>query len=660
MQRIQHSFVFGFLSAILGITVLSPIAVGQDKSKVETALSYKPVQRDVEIDLPTKEEIKDCKIESSLESFGEKGFVVTDGSGRVLRLFLDTNRDSNLDTWSYFRDGIEVYRDADMNFDGRADTFRWMGSSGMRHGVDKDNNGTIDQWLKLSASELAEEVFHSVRTSDTARFKNLLVSSDELKSLDLGESMTQKVATSIREAAAKFESFCRSQKAIDSRSTWTQFGNSRPNLVPKGQLAVQRDLITFDHAAAVFENKGQFGQISLGTIVEVEPNNWRLLELPEVVSEGEVVQNGGLFFPAFDMNAESQVADNGNPQSKALVELYEKYDLIEKSIAQAKNKPAELARFEQQRAELFMQLAEEIPDPTAKKDWIRQMADTVTSSFQTGSFPRGLEFLEEQIPRLTKIEMTDQIPYLRWRMIYARFSQHHDDGDRRARNEASERYISDLEKFVKDFPKDSFAADATFQLGLNAEVTDREDLDKATGWYTQCRESFGNTLFGKKAAGALLRLSSQGKTLPLSGTTLDGKPFDLQSADLRGKIIVVHYWETWCDTCIEGFEELQRLGAKYKSDLMIVGANLDTEASKAKDFLSKNRSVNWTQLHSPGGVEKSPLSVQLGIATLPMTLLIDQRGKLVESNLPVDDLDREIQRLIRRESGQANLQNPTR
>ena len=53
--------------------------------------------------------------------------------------------------------------------------------------------------------------------------------------------------------------------------------------------------------------------------------------------------------------------------------------------------------------------------------------------------------------------------------------------------------------------------------------------------------------------------------------------------------------------------------------------------------------------------------MQLGIATLPMTLLLDQRGNLVEGNISVDDLDREIQRLIRRAGGsQANLRKSTR
>ena len=190
-------------------------------------------------------------------------------------------------------------------------------------------------------------------------------------------------------------------------------------------------------------------------------------------------------------------------------------------------------------------------------------------------------------------------------------------------------------------------------------MTEREDIDKAIGWYRRCERSFPDSPFGKKAAGALTRLTSRGKKLQLNGKTLTGQPFRLQSSNLRGKIVVVHYWETWCDTCIEGFEELQRLSAKYKEKVQVVGANLDQDLAILRKFLSQNRAVNWPQLHSPGGVDKSPLAIQLGVATLPMTLLIDQDGKLVESNVPVDELDREIQRLIRRATGQAK-RNGTR
>ncbi len=636
-------------------------ATTQDKSRVEKALNYKPVQRDVDYDIPEENEIESCRLDKANEKYDHAGFVVYDPSGRLLRLFFDLNDDNQLDSWSYFKDGIEVYREVDTNSpaDGRADEFHWLGSAGTRRGKDTDNNYSIDKWDLLSASELAEEVFQAVRTADSARFKKLLVDSSELKSLGLGEQNEKTVANKLREASSKFDSFVKSQKEIESQTRWTQFGSSRPNLVPAGMDDNKKDLIIFDHAAAVFENSGKYGQLSLGTIIEVEPNNWRLLEIPQLVGEGQVVSNGGLFYAnAVAGEAPTQIADSGGPEAAEMVKLFEEYDALEEK-AKTTSGAAKIAELEQQRAELLMKLALTSKEPEEKQNWMRQMADTVTSAFQTDRFPDGIEFLEKQVSKIKAEGLEDQIPYMQWRIIFARFSMGQ-SGDRRNRTQANERYIADLEKFADAYPSSSFAADALFQLGLNSEVTERDDLDKAIEWYKRCQKQFPNTVFGKKASGALTRLTSQGKPLSLAGTTLNGQKVDLQSSQFRDKIIVVHYWETWCDTCIDGFEELQRIGAKYKDKVEIVGANLDEDAEVVKQFLSKNRSVNWTQLHSPGGVDKSPLAIQLGVATLPMTILIDQRGNLVESNFPVDELDREIQRLLRRENGQANRSGTTR
>ncbi len=635
-------------------------ATAQDKSMVKTALGYKPVQRTVDYDIPTKSEIDSCKIEKTLKKFKKPGFAIYDSSGRILRLFFDLDRDNELDSWSYFKDGIEVYRDIDSDFDGRADEFRWMGSAGTRHGKDLDKNGTIDRWIKISASEAGEEVFHAVRTSDSARFKRLLISSSELESLQLEDKLSKTVTQSIREASSKFESFAKSQDSISSRSSWTQFGSTRPALVPSGISGVTKDLIIFDHAAAVFENKGKFGQLSLGTIVEVQPNNWRILELPQLVGEGQVVRNGGLFYPAASPANESNIVDNsGNPDAQVLVKLFEEYDAISKQLNSARG-AATIAKLEEQQADLFMQLAQQSKQGQEQGNWIRQMADTVTSSYQTNRFPKGLDFIQRQIPKIKSMGLTDELAYVQWRIIYAEFLMGHQQGDRKSRSEANEKYIRDLEKFVKQFPKSEFAAEGYFQLGLNAEVAERDDGEKAIRWYTKCRREFAATIFGKKSNGAIVRLSSIGKSLPFKGSTIGGKRFDLQASQFRDKIVVIHYWETECDSCIDGFEELQRLGAKYKSDLLIVGANLNEDVNDAKTYLSRNRSVNWPQLHAPGGAEKSPLALQLGVTTLPLTILVDQRGKLVDSNLPVDDLDREIQRLIRRQSSQANLRKPKR
>ena len=263
--------------------------------------------------------------------------------------------------------------------------------------------------------------FTRPRTNDTERFKKLLVSSSELKSLNLGEAMQKVAASKLRAAAAKFDSFVANQKLISSRSKWTQFGSTRPNLVPAGQEGIERDLVVYDHAAAVFENSGDYGQLSLGTIVQVSPNNWRILELPQIVGDGQVVQNGGLFYPTTPpAETAGRIAATGsNAATEKMMKLFEEYDQIEKQLQRASG-DARVAELEKDRAELLMNLAEN-SEGEEKENWIRQLADTVTSSYQSNRFPEGLEYLQDQIAKIESSGMADQIPYLKWRMIYAPF-----------------------------------------------------------------------------------------------------------------------------------------------------------------------------------------------------------------------------------------------
>ena len=117
-------------------------------------------------------------------------------------------------------------------------------------------------------------------------------------------------------------------------------------------------------------------------------------------------------------------------------------------------------------------------------------------------------------------------------------------------------------------------------------------------------------------------------------------------------MVVIHYWATWCEACVEDFDELKRLKAKYKGELSIIGANLDEDSKEVVSFL-RGKGVTWPQLWAEGGLDASPVATQLGVTTLPLTILIDKDGKVLENEASVNDLDRDIQRAIRNQTKSA-------
>ena len=144
-----------------------------------------PVQKDVEYDIPAAADAAKCTIKAE-KIGGQTGWVVRGPTGQILRQFVDTNGDNVVDRWSYFKDGVEVYRDIDENFNGKADQHRWFNTSGSRWGLDPNEDGKVNTWKIISPEEVTAEVVMALRDKDTARFNRLLITESEIKSLGLG------------------------------------------------------------------------------------------------------------------------------------------------------------------------------------------------------------------------------------------------------------------------------------------------------------------------------------------------------------------------------------------------------------------------------------------------------------------------------------------
>ena len=143
--------------------------------------------------------------------------------GAVLRKFVDTNGDNTVDQWSYYKDGVEVYRDIDSNYNGKIDQCRWFHGGGSRWGIVSKENGEIDSWKSISAEEVSAELVAAVATRDAKRFARLLITPTELNSLGLGKSRADGIADKLDKALANFKSASTRQKVVAADAVWVQF-----------------------------------------------------------------------------------------------------------------------------------------------------------------------------------------------------------------------------------------------------------------------------------------------------------------------------------------------------------------------------------------------------------------------------------------------------
>ena len=140
---------------LVALALLCPEAQANKPDAID-GLKLKPIQVDIDYDIPPGSAVAQCTLET-YKLGSTSGWEVRDSNNKVLRRFLDTNADNKVDQWCYFKDGIEVYRDIDSNFNRKADQYRWLGTAGTRWAMDTNEDGRIDSWKSISPEEVSEE-----------------------------------------------------------------------------------------------------------------------------------------------------------------------------------------------------------------------------------------------------------------------------------------------------------------------------------------------------------------------------------------------------------------------------------------------------------------------------------------------------------------------
>ncbi len=618
---------------------LLPAASAEAASpKAEDALRLMPTQDDVDFDRPSADEASQCKI-SARKMSGRVGWVVESPDGVVLRQFVDTNGDNVVDQWSYYKDGLEVYRDIDSNYNGKADQHRWFHTAGSRWGVDEDEDGQLDTWKAISAEELTAEVVAALGHRDVDRFRRVALSPSEVKSLGLGPAKAEQLTERLDDLASGFRTLAGRQKAVTAATEWVQFSGNRPGIVPAGTDGSTKDLHVYENVVAIVRTDDEHGQVQIGTLVEVG-DAWRVIDVPNPTSsaDGQLASSG--FF--FRSSADGQTPSASAGSSEEAQELLSQLEKLDGALETASS-PKQRAELHARRADLLERIAEHCGSAEERAMWLRQFADMTSAAVQSGEYPGGVKRLEALLEKLKKGGKDGElVPYLRFRQLMADYGLSVQNASTEQFVEVQKQWLKQLEAYVEEYPESPDAAEAMLQLGIAKEYAGEEE--EAKKWYGRVVSAFPTSAPAKKAAGARRRLDSVGKTISLQGTSPSGEVIDLER--YRGKVVLVQYWASWCEPCKADMAAIKELLAKYGSDgFNIIGVNLDSRREDMAAYLAESR-IRWPQIYEEGGLDSRPAN-QLGILSLPTMILIDQQGHVVDRNIHVAELDRELKRLIR-------------
>jgi thiol-disulfide isomerase/thioredoxin len=494
---------------------------------------------------------------------------------------------------------------------------------------------------------VAEQVIFALKNRDAARFALLLLTPEELSEAGFGKSRADRIAESLKAAPAGFSKLTSEQKVITSQSRYVDFGSARPATIPAGTAGSTKDVTVIDNASALVENGGKHEQVYLGTLVAVN-GTWKLIDVPTIGSDNPAQGSGFLLTPNLQSpGAAGGAAPNDEMQKlmTQLEELYRKADTLP---------PEQQAENIDQRAALLSRLAEVTPEPD-REQWYRQLAEMLSAAMQAGSYPKGSEELTKLEERLTEVKASDDlIAHVVFQRMWAEYvvSQSQPNADVA---KLQEKWLADLQDFVGKFPKSADTAEALLQLGMYLEFVGK--TDDAKKWYGQLAGNFPNANPAKKAAGALRRLNSVGKPLRLRGNDLQGAPIDSLGPTYRGKVVLIHYWATWCEPCKENMVLLKELYSKRAGrNFDIIGVCLDNDARAAKAYLAENR-FPWKHVHEPGGLD-GRLANELGVMTPPLMILVDQNGNVANHNIHVGEVETALAEMIRPATGTANNRTP--
>lgn len=214
--------------------------------------------------------------------------------------------------------------------------------------------------------------------------------------------------------------------------------------------------------------------------------------------------------------------------------------------------------------------------------------------------------------------------------------------------------VQEIHKHLKDKAGKIGVPEARLAYGVASalEQTDRRELA------AEAFNTFGTDLtasdnkqiagFSKVFLGVARRLGAVGKELDIKGKTLDGKQVDL--AKLKGKVVLVDFWATWCGPCRAEIPNIRKMYDKYnKKGFEVIGVSLDEDKDKLDEFL-KEEKLPWPSIHDQAAAEGDRLAELYGVMSIPQALLVDQQGKVVALEARGPELGRLLARLIDKEA----------
>lgn len=129
------------------------------------------------------------------------------------------------------------------------------------------------------------------------------------------------------------------------------------------------------------------------------------------------------------------------------------------------------------------------------------------------------------------------------------------------------------------------------------------------------------------------------ENIEFKAKSLSGAEVDL--AKLRGKVVIIDFWGTWCGPCLAELPKIKKLYEEFHQEgLEVIGVAQDPEDTLTKFF--EKKPLPWENIVDG----ESELAQKYNVPGFPTTLLIDREGKHIFSSFGGPELEKEVRKLF--------------